>query len=103
MAEYDLSKLSPVERSRVLCGRIFWNSITEVRQDGTKGATPSEIANKIEGALASGEIPYLPSDFAAGSLIRGLPAVIQEKLEEIMTFDGSRTMVKEGSRYYCPS
>ena len=103
MVEYDLTKLSPRERSRVVYGRILWGSISEVRPDGTRGASPLEIATKIEEALLSGKMPHLPSNLAAGSLIRGLPTVIEEKLDEIMELDGSHTMVKEDSRYFCPS
>jgi len=100
--EFDLTKLSPRDRSRVVYARIIWNSIGEVHGDGTRGASPLEIAAKVEEALRSGEMPYLPSNVAAGSRIRNLPTVIEEKLDEIMMFDDSGTMVKEGFRYYCP-
>ena len=100
--ELDLGKLSPRDRSRIVYARIIWNSISEVHEDGTRGASPLEIAAKVKEALQCGEMPHLPSNVAAGSRIRNLPAVIEEKLDEIMMFDNSGTMVKEGSRYYCP-
>jgi hypothetical protein len=74
-----------------------------VHEDGIRGASPLEIAKKISEAIESGEMPHLPSNVAAGSRIRNLPAVIEEKLDEIMMFDVSGTMVKEGFRYFCPT
>ncbi len=92
---------SPDIENALNFSKIFWDSISNISEDGQLGATPDEIVDKVQEAIKNGQLRSLPSQILAGALIRGLSTVIRENIEDIMQSSGTRSIIRDGDRFYC--